>query len=118
MPEPPLRTLASTANDGLLVSDTALSGNPSFLVARYEYTPGFSDIDDVAVGGRAHYWIDDSIKITVPQVGANLFDPSLTFVFISEHGISHRCDIFSGVKPVYNLDGFRIVFRHFSKSIP
>ena len=55
--------LSSTADDGLLISDTGLSGNPTFLVARYEYTPGFSDIDDVAIGGRAHYWIDDSFKL-------------------------------------------------------
>lgn len=57
--------LASTANDDLLVNSGSISGNPTFLVARYEYTPGFTDIDDVAVGGRAHYWFNDEVKLGV-----------------------------------------------------
>ena len=55
--------LSSTATDSLIVDNGSLSGNPVYLVARYEYTPGFEDLDDIAVGGRAHYWINDSIKI-------------------------------------------------------
>ncbi|MCW8934373.1 MAG: OmpA family protein [Gammaproteobacteria bacterium] len=55
--------LSSTANDSLIVDNGSLSGNPVFLVARYEYTPGFQDLDDVAVGGRAHYWINDYFKV-------------------------------------------------------
>ena len=55
--------LSSIANDNLLVQDTSLSGNPVFLVARYEYTPGFEEIDDVAMGGRAHYWVNDHVKL-------------------------------------------------------
>jgi hypothetical protein len=35
------------------------------LVARYEYTPGFENIDDVGVGGRVHYWLGDHIKLGV-----------------------------------------------------
>jgi flagellar motor protein MotB len=57
--------LTSTANDGLLISDQSLSGNPVYLVARYEFTPGFEQIDDVAVGGRAHYWLNDHVKLGV-----------------------------------------------------
>jgi flagellar motor protein MotB len=57
--------LASTADDGLLVNNGSLSGNPAYLVARYEYTPGFADINDIAVGGRADYWINDHIKLGV-----------------------------------------------------
>ncbi len=55
--------LASTADDGLLVNNGSLSGNPVYLVARYEYTPGFADINDVAIGGRAHYWLNDEFKL-------------------------------------------------------
>ena len=55
--------LSATADDDLLVSDDSLSGNPTFLVARYEYTPGFEDINDVAVGGRAHVWFNDNVKL-------------------------------------------------------
>jgi len=54
--------LSATASDGLIVDNGSLSGNPVFLVARYEYTPGFEDLSDVALGGRAHYWINDYIK--------------------------------------------------------
>ena len=40
--------LASLADDGLLVSENSLSGNPAFLVTRYEYSPGFGEIDTLA----------------------------------------------------------------------
>ena len=33
--------LSSTADDNLLVRSSGLSGNEAYLVARYEYTPGF-----------------------------------------------------------------------------
>ncbi len=55
--------LRSVADDGLLVNSGSISGNPVYLVARYEYTPGFSEINDVAVGGRAHVWLNDDIKL-------------------------------------------------------
>ena len=57
--------LSSTASDDLLVLDESISGNPVFLVARYEYTPGFDEINDVAVGGRAHYWLNDQVKLGI-----------------------------------------------------
>ncbi len=55
--------LSSTASDNLIVDNGSLSGNPVFLVVRYEYTPGFQSLEDVAIGGRAHYWINDNIKV-------------------------------------------------------
>ncbi len=55
--------LASTADDGLLVSDTSLSGNPVYLVSRYEFSPGLEEIDSLSTGGRAHYWFNDSVKL-------------------------------------------------------
>ena len=33
--------LASTADDHMLVHSSGMSGNEAYLVARYEYTPGF-----------------------------------------------------------------------------
>lgn len=57
--------LASTADDGLLVSNTSLGGNPVYLVTRYEYTPGLEEIDTNAYGGRSHYWINDNVKLGV-----------------------------------------------------
>ena len=55
--------LASLADDGLLVSDNSLSGNPVYLVSRYEYSPGFDEIDTLSIGGRTHYWFNDNVKL-------------------------------------------------------
>ena len=57
--------LASTADDNLLVRSGAISGDEAYLVVRYEYTPGFNDIDAVAMGGQAHYWFGDYVKLGV-----------------------------------------------------
>jgi len=55
--------LASTVDDNLLVRSGAVSGDEAYLVARYEYTPGFDDIDAVATGGQVHYWFGDHVKL-------------------------------------------------------
>jgi len=57
--------LASTADDNLLVRSGAISGDAAYLVVRYEYTPGFDDIDALAVGGQAHYWVGDYVKVGI-----------------------------------------------------
>jgi flagellar motor protein MotB len=57
--------LASTVDDNLLVRSNAISGDEAYLVVRYEYTPGFDDIDAMAVGGQAHYWFGEHIKVGV-----------------------------------------------------
>lgn len=55
--------LSATANDEMLVDSGGSSGNQAFLVVRYEYTPGFDDINTMEVGGRAHYWFGDTVKL-------------------------------------------------------
>jgi flagellar motor protein MotB len=55
--------LASTVDDKLLVRSNALSGDEAYLVARYEYTPGFDEIDAMAAGGQAHYWFGDVLRL-------------------------------------------------------
>jgi len=57
--------LPATADDGLLVHSGSISGHPVFLVARYEFTPGFDDPDTMAGGGRVHYWFNDHVKVGV-----------------------------------------------------
>ncbi len=57
--------LSSTADDNLLVRSNALSGDETYLVVRYEYTPGFDELDTLSVGGQAHYWIGDHVKLGV-----------------------------------------------------
>jgi flagellar motor protein MotB len=55
--------LASTADDSLLVRSGALSGDEAYLVVRYEYTPGFEDLDALSTGGQVHYWIGEHVKL-------------------------------------------------------
>ena len=55
--------LASTVDDKLLVRSGGLSGDEAWLVVRYEYTPGFDDLDALAVGGQAQYWFNDFVKL-------------------------------------------------------
>jgi flagellar motor protein MotB len=55
--------LSGTADDNLLAHSDSFSGHPVFLVARYEFTPGFEDLNTLATGGRGHYWINDHVKV-------------------------------------------------------
>ncbi|HNP62307.1 MAG TPA: OmpA family protein [Woeseiaceae bacterium] len=57
--------LASTADDNLLIRSGAVSGDEAYLVVRYEYSPGFDSIDALSVGGQAHYWFGDHVKLGV-----------------------------------------------------
>jgi hypothetical protein len=57
--------LASTAEDNLLVRSGALSGDEAYLVVRYEYTPGFDELDAMSTGGQAHYWFGDLVRFGV-----------------------------------------------------
>ena len=57
--------LESTAADNLLVHSDAAAGNPVYLVARYEFTPGTAELNDMTFGGRAHYWFGDYVKLGV-----------------------------------------------------
>jgi flagellar motor protein MotB len=57
--------LSPTADDDLLVRDSSISGNPVFLVVRYEYTPATGDPETVTAGGRVHYWFNDHVKLGV-----------------------------------------------------
>src|SRR6266481_2478142 len=53
----------STANDNMLVRTSGLSGDEAYLVVRYEYTPGLDKLDEVAVGGQGHYWLNDHVRL-------------------------------------------------------
>jgi hypothetical protein len=61
--------LSSTVDDNLLVRSGALSGDLAFLVVRYEYTPGFDEIDSLASGGQAHVWVNDYLKVGLTTNG-------------------------------------------------
>ncbi|GAA5445296.1 hypothetical protein Misp06_03495 [Microbulbifer sp. NBRC 101763] len=59
------KPLSALANDNLLIQEGSYNGNPQYLVARYEYTPGFEEMDTLAFGGRAHYWFGDYVKLGI-----------------------------------------------------
>jgi flagellar motor protein MotB len=63
--------LSSVADDNLLVRSSALSGDETYLVVRYEYTPGFEELDAVEVGGQAGYWVGDYLRLGVTASSSN-----------------------------------------------
>ncbi|HJY35873.1 MAG TPA: hypothetical protein VJ299_00345, partial [Steroidobacteraceae bacterium] len=61
--------LNSTVDDRLLVRSGGLSGDAAYLVVRYEYTPGFTELDSIATGGQAHVWVNDYVKVGLTTNG-------------------------------------------------
>jgi uncharacterized repeat protein (TIGR01451 family) len=55
--------LSSTVADQLLVRSEGLSGDEAWLVAQYEYTPGFDEIDSLSAGGTGALWVTDWLKL-------------------------------------------------------
>ena len=55
--------LSAVADDNLLVRSSGLSGDEAFLVVRYEFTPGFEELDAMAGGGQAHVWVNDTVRV-------------------------------------------------------
>ena len=46
-----------------MVRDSALRGDEAHLVVRYEYTPGFEELDALSVGAQGHYWFGERVKV-------------------------------------------------------
>ena len=55
--------LSASASDNLLVRTSGLGGDESFLVVRYEYTPGLDSLSQMAVGGQGSYWVNSFVKV-------------------------------------------------------
>ncbi len=55
--------LNATRDDDLLVRDGAIQGEEAYLVVRYEYTPGFDEIDALSTGAQGHYWFGERVKV-------------------------------------------------------
>ncbi len=61
-----LRTpLPIVADTTMFVHDSSLAGNPVWLVATYEYTPGLTNPSALTYGGRGQQWIGDHIRVGV-----------------------------------------------------
>ena len=54
--------ISATAVSETLVDSGGFGGNNVILVARYEYTPGFDELNEVVTGGSGHYWFNDEFK--------------------------------------------------------
>ena len=74
--------LSGTATNAMLVSNGGSNGDLVNLVVRYEYTPGFDELDTVATGARSHAWMADMFKvgITTTSTDDGVTDNSLTGV--------------------------------------
>jgi flagellar motor protein MotB len=55
--------LSATRSDDLLVRESSVQGDEAYLVVRYEYTPGFEDLDALSVGAQGHYWFGERVKV-------------------------------------------------------
>jgi hypothetical protein len=55
--------LSSTRDDDLLVREGSVQGDEAYLVVRYEYTPGFDELDALSVGAQGHYWFGERVKL-------------------------------------------------------
>ncbi|WP_211163517.1 OmpA family protein [Azoarcus taiwanensis] len=55
--------LPSTSGSGGVVYTSALPGHPLYLVATYEYVPGFERVDNLTAGLRATHWVNDWLRL-------------------------------------------------------
>ena len=55
---------SSTATTTCWCAAAALSGDEAYLVVRYEYTPGFNELNDAhTAAAQGHYWLNDYVKL-------------------------------------------------------
>jgi flagellar motor protein MotB len=63
--------LSSIGADGMLVRSSGVSGDEAWLVARYEFTPGFDEINTLSTGGQGHYWFNDHVRVGLTASNSN-----------------------------------------------
>ncbi len=106
--------LNSTANDNLLVRNDALSGDETYLVVRYEFTPGFDELENVSTGGQAHYWIGDYVKLGITassneqdEGDSSLDGADLTLRLSADSWIKYQTATSEGLvsMPTFSADG-------------
>ncbi len=59
------RPLPSASDDSAIVRAGSYIGHPVYLVVNYEYIATLERIKDLAVGGRATHWVNDSVRLGV-----------------------------------------------------
>ncbi|TMO61796.1 hypothetical protein CWC18_11345 [Pseudoalteromonas aurantia] len=73
------KPLSSFEFDDLLVRAASLDNNPTYLIANYEYSAGFSQLNNLTYGGRISQWLNDKVQIgaTVRQQKLDEYDDNL-----------------------------------------
>lgn len=106
--------LASTADDNLLVRSSAVNGDEAYLVVRYEYTPGFEELDAVSTGGQGHAWIGDHVRVGATvnsneedSADSSLMGADLTFRMSTDTWVKGQQATSEGLLalPVFSVDG-------------
>jgi len=77
--------LSANSSDSSVVNSGNGGDNEVYLVARYEYTPGFEETNQLSTGGRTHYWLNDHLKLgaTFSSFGEDLEEHNLQAVDIT-----------------------------------
>jgi len=57
--------LESTAGISAFILNGTQGGNPVYLVAGYEFTPGVSSVNNMTKGGRASHWLNEHLRLGV-----------------------------------------------------
>jgi len=91
------KPLAATVSDSLLVRTGSDSGDEAYLVVRYEYTPGFDEVDALSVGGQMHYWLTDRFKVGM-MASENSNDDSQFESSLKAGDVTYRLSAESWVK--------------------
>lgn len=55
--------LSASSSDNLIIDSGNGGGNEVYLIARYEYSPGFEETSELSTGGHIHHWFNDHIKL-------------------------------------------------------
>jgi hypothetical protein len=55
--------LSSVSGGSTMVATGSVPGNPAYLVATYEYTPGLTAVDGYTYGVNGFWWINDYLRI-------------------------------------------------------
>ncbi|MCK4708147.1 MAG: flagellar motor protein MotB, partial [Gammaproteobacteria bacterium] len=77
--------LSASSNDGSVVDSGNGGNNEVYLVARYEYSPGFEETSELSTGGRVHHWLNDNVKLgaTFSAFGDSSEEDSLSSIDIT-----------------------------------
>ena len=71
--------LPSISDGSTLIQTSTANGNPVYLIATYEYTPGLTQVNGNAIGLRGSHWFNDHVRVggSIYRQGQNAQDQNL-----------------------------------------